>query len=112
VNLIDFDLDPVRTEIAASIRPNSNAALSRAAFNCLSMSIDPLGLGLYQDYKHFQGLNLGLKAGNSSKFCFEGFSHRVRMSRSIRYPTHEGRIDSQLTSDARINTSVKEMPLN
>jgi hypothetical protein len=46
VDLINFDPDPDKAETAASHRPNSNAALSRAAFNCLSMSIYPPRVGI------------------------------------------------------------------
>ena len=38
-DLFDFELNPDNAETAASSRPNSNAALSRAAFNCASMSM-------------------------------------------------------------------------
>jgi hypothetical protein len=38
-----------------------------------------------------------------SEFRFKGLTHRLRMSRSIRYLTHEGRINSQLASDPPIN---------
>ncbi len=46
VRLIEFERDPDRAETAASSRPNSNAALSRAAFNCASMSICPPRVGI------------------------------------------------------------------
>jgi hypothetical protein len=46
VDLVDFDPDPERAETAASSRPNSDAALSLAAFNCASMSMYPPRVGI------------------------------------------------------------------
>jgi hypothetical protein len=46
VGLIEFESIPDRAETAASNRPNSNAALSLAAFNCASMSMRPPRVGI------------------------------------------------------------------
>jgi hypothetical protein len=49
VVLIEFEPIPDSAETAASSRPNSNAALSRAAFNCASMSMCPPRAGIVTD---------------------------------------------------------------
>jgi len=46
VVVIEFEPDSDRAETAASNRPNSNAALSLAAFNCASMSMCPPRAGI------------------------------------------------------------------
>jgi hypothetical protein len=46
LGLIEFEPIPDKAETAASSRPNSNAALSLAAFNCASISMYPPRAGI------------------------------------------------------------------
>jgi hypothetical protein len=54
--LVDLEPNPDRAETAASSRPNSNAALSLAAFNCASISMySPSGWDCSKRTIHFSG---------------------------------------------------------
>ena len=53
---VDLEPNPDRAETAASSRPNSNAALSLAAFNCASISMySPSGWDCSKRTIHFSG---------------------------------------------------------